>query len=776
MTSTVMTLSKAINAGLRQAMTDDDRVILMGEDIGKLGGVYRITEGLQDTFGERRVMDTPLAESAILGTAVGLAYAGFRPVCEIQFDGFIYPAFDQIVSQVARMHARTAGAVKMPITIRVPFGGGIGAAEHHSDSPEAYFMHASGLRVVSVSNPQDAYTVIQEAIASNDPVLFFEPKRRYHVKGDVELESTGQGRNAMDTARVVSEGRDVTLISYGGLVQVAVEAAKVASTEGVSVEVIDLRSLAPIDFDAIANSVRKTGRVVIAHEAAQSGGLGAEIAAGHHGALLLLARTRTGSGHRVRHPVPALEAREVSPARPGPGARRSRPRARSPQFAQWSGDLMTVKEFALPDLGEGLTESEIVAWHVAEGDMVTLNQVLADVETAKAMVELPSPYAGRITRLHVAEGTTVPVGDAIISFEVDAAEPASTSPEPAPASAPDAAEPEQDAEHAPPNLVGYGALPDSAGQPVRRARNAPDGRHRRNSTEHETAPSMPSRAPQRLAAPPVRKLAESLGVDLAHVHGSGESGLITRSDVEAAAGDHSPAPKAQQQDGTTVPVAGIRKLTAEAVTRSAFTAPHVTVFLTVDVTRTVELLDELRSTPAFREGRLTFLAAVAKAVTSSMPSSPQVNSRWGDDGITRFDHVNLGIAAATPRGLLVPVVKDAHTLDLAGLAAALTQLARTAKAGETRPPDLAGGTFTITNVGVFGVDAGTPILNNGEAAILAVGAVAKRPWEWRGEVALRDVVTLSLSFDHRVLDGEQGSRFLSDVGRLLSNPASAFAL
>ncbi|MDJ0333869.1 alpha-ketoacid dehydrogenase subunit beta [Salinibacterium sp. G-O1] len=280
MTSQVMTLSKAINAGLRQAMTDDDRVILMGEDIGKLGGVYRITEGLQDSFGERRVMDTPLAESAILGTAVGLAYAGFRPVCEIQFDGFIYPAFDQIVSQVARMHARTAGAVTMPITIRVPFGGGIGAAEHHSDSPEAYFMHASGLRVVSVSNPQDAYTVIQEAIASNDPVLFFEPKRRYHVKGDVELESSGQGRNAMDTARVVSEGRDVTIVSYGGLVQVAVEAAQVASTEGVSVEVIDLRSLAPIDFEAVANSVRKTGRVVIVHEAAESGGLGAEIAAG----------------------------------------------------------------------------------------------------------------------------------------------------------------------------------------------------------------------------------------------------------------------------------------------------------------------------------------------------------------------------------------------------------------------------------------------------------------------------------------------------------------
>ncbi|MGV8895185.1 MAG: dihydrolipoamide acetyltransferase family protein [Rhodoglobus sp.] len=421
---------------------------------------------------------------------------------------------------------------------------------------------------------------------------------------------------------------------------------------------------------------------------------------------------------------------------------------------------MTVKDFALPDLGEGLTESEIVAWHVAEGDMVALNQVIADVETAKAMVELPSPYAGRIARLHVTEGTTVAVGNTIVSFEVDATDVAPASPEPAP-------EPEADPEEAPPNLVGYGAAPQAAGQPVRRARTLPTA---------EPSPSLTATVPQRRAAPPVRKLAESLGVDLMNVHGSGEAGLITRADVEAAAGDRSPTPTVQSPDGTTVPVAGIRKLTAEAVTRSAFTAPHVTVFLSVDVTRTVELLDELRSTAPFREVRLTFLAAVAKAVCTSMQRSPQVNSRWDEQGITRFDHVNLGIAAATPRGLLVPVVRGAHALDLAGLAAALTQLARTAKAGEIRPPDLTGGTFTITNVGVFGVDAGTPILNNGEAAILAVGAVARRPWEWRGEVALRHVVTLSLSFDHRVLDGEQGSRFLADVGRLLNNPAGAFAL
>ena len=279
MSTTSLTMSAAINAGLRRAMEDDDRVLVMGEDVGRLGGVYRVTQGLQDTFGDRRVMDTPLAESAILGTAIGLAYAGYRPVCEIQFDGFVYPAFDQIVSQVARMHSRTRGAVKLPMTIRIPFGGGIGAAEHHSDSPEALFTHTSGLRVVSVSDPADAYAVIREAIASDDPVLYFEPKRRYHLTGEVTLDAPPSELRAMDHARVVAAGTDVTLVAYGGLVQTALAAATAAKAEGVSIEVIDLRSLSPIDFEAVAASVERTGRLVVVHEASQTGGLGAEICA-----------------------------------------------------------------------------------------------------------------------------------------------------------------------------------------------------------------------------------------------------------------------------------------------------------------------------------------------------------------------------------------------------------------------------------------------------------------------------------------------------------------
>ncbi|MGY5318435.1 alpha-ketoacid dehydrogenase subunit beta [Neomicrococcus lactis] len=274
------TFGGALNAGLRAALANDPKVLLMGEDIGKLGGVFRITDGLQAEFGEHRVLDSPLAESGIIGTAVGLAYRGYRPVPEIQFDGFVYPAFDQIVSQVAKIHYRTGGAVTIPMTIRIPFGGGIGSPEHHSESPEAYFVHTPGLRVVSPSSPAEAYWMIQDAIACEDPVIFFEPKRHYHDKQDLTGIEEGKDRLPLGAARVAREGEHVTLVSYGSLVKTCLNVATAAEDEGISIEVIDLRSLSPIDFGTIEASVRKTGRLVIAHEAALTGGLGAEIATG----------------------------------------------------------------------------------------------------------------------------------------------------------------------------------------------------------------------------------------------------------------------------------------------------------------------------------------------------------------------------------------------------------------------------------------------------------------------------------------------------------------
>jgi 2-oxoisovalerate dehydrogenase E1 component subunit beta len=271
-----LTMAKALNAGMRRALEADPKVVIAGEDVGKLGGVFRVTEGLQKDFGEHRVIDSPLAESGIVGTAVGMALRGYRPVCEIQFDGFVYPAFDQIVSQLARLHYRSRGLLQMPIVIRVPYGGGIGAVEHHSESPEAYFCHTPGLKVVTCSDPVDAYWMIQQAIASDDPIIFFEPKRRYHERAELD-ESLAPA--PLHSARVARPGTDVTLIAYGPMVKTCLDAAEAAAAEGHQLEVIDLRTLSPLDMAVVYESVQKTGRVVTVHEAQLNLGLGAELAA-----------------------------------------------------------------------------------------------------------------------------------------------------------------------------------------------------------------------------------------------------------------------------------------------------------------------------------------------------------------------------------------------------------------------------------------------------------------------------------------------------------------
>jgi 2-oxoisovalerate dehydrogenase E1 component beta subunit len=276
MSAQKMSLSKAVNASLRKALETDPKVLIMGEDVGKLGGVFRITDGLQKDFGEDRVIDTPLAESGIVGTAIGLALRGYRPVAEIQFDGFVFPAYDQIVTQLAKMHARSLGKVKLPVVIRIPYGGGIGAVEHHSESPEALFAHVAGLKVVSPSNASDAYWMLQQAIDSDDPVIYFEPKRRYHDKSELD---TSAVPGPLHTARTARTGTDLTLAAYGPMVKVCLDAAEAAAEEGKSLEVLDLRSMSPIDFDAVQRSVERTRRLVVVHEAPVFYGSGAEIAA-----------------------------------------------------------------------------------------------------------------------------------------------------------------------------------------------------------------------------------------------------------------------------------------------------------------------------------------------------------------------------------------------------------------------------------------------------------------------------------------------------------------
>lgn len=416
--------------------------------------------------------------------------------------------------------------------------------------------------------------------------------------------------------------------------------------------------------------------------------------------------------------------------------------------------IATRREFRLPDLGEGLTESDIVAWRIAPGDTVALNQIIAEVETAKALVELPSPYAGVVAALHAEVGETVNVGAPLVTFEI--AETSNGSGEdPSDELAEDAP---------PPNLVGYGAA-ERSGHPVRRPRT---------SRVPRTTPP-PAHRDRRPSTPPVRRLARELGVDIEFLEGTGEGGLVTRADVESAATPSVATPSAATPGETRIPIRGVRKHTAAAMVASAFTAPQVTEFLTVDVTPTIDLLARLRDDDRTHGTRVTLLAIVAHAVCEALTRHPDLNSSWDETAqeIVLRDGVTLGIAAATERGLIVPNLPDAATLSLLELAAGIASLTELARAGRTPAERLRGSTFTITNVGVFGIDAGTPLLNPGEAGILAIGAAVRRPWEYRGEVALREVLTLSLSFDHRLVDGEQASRFLADVGALLAEPGLA---
>ncbi|WP_316757148.1 dihydrolipoamide acetyltransferase family protein [Streptomyces herbicida] len=451
----------------------------------------------------------------------------------------------------------------------------------------------------------------------------------------------------------------------------------------------------------------------------------------------------------------------------------------------------SVREFKMPDVGEGLTEAEILKWYVQPGDTVTDGQVVCEVETAKAAVELPIPYDGVVRELHFPEGTTVDVGTAIIAVDVAGGAPAAA-PVPAPA---EQSEEEQKPQGRQPVLVGYGVAASSTKRRPRKGTEAaaPAAAQAIQTELNGHAPAAPAAQPRPLAKPPVRKLAKDLGVDLATVVPSGPDGIITREDVHAAlsavtalapaaaepvvtapAAVTPPAP-AVTYDGaleTRIPVKGVRKATAQAMIGSAFTAPHVTEFVTVDVTRTMRLVEELKQDKEMQGLRVNPLLLVAKALLVAIKRNPDINASWDEANqeIVLKHYVNLGIAAATPRGLIVPNIKDAHARTLPQLAQALGELVSTAREGKTSPAAMQGGTVTITNVGVFGVDTGTPILNPGESAILAVGAIKLQPWVHKGKVKPRQVTTLALSFDHRLVDGELGSKVLADVAAILEQP------
>lgn len=426
---------------------------------------------------------------------------------------------------------------------------------------------------------------------------------------------------------------------------------------------------------------------------------------------------------------------------------------------------MSIAKFPLPDVGEGLTEAEIVSWKVAPGDKVSVNQTICEIETAKSVVELPCPFEGEVTELLAQEGETVEVGTPIIAVSVVGAAPVLTEPD-APAQ-----EPDTGAEYKLPTLVGYGDTGETKSRRKRAVTTAP-----MTTAIPVAMVRAASSSDSVLAKPPIRKMAKELGVDLAAVAGTGMHGEITREDVIAAASQASvfknlTTPDVPSEREERIPVKGVRKAIATAMVKSAYTAPHVSIFVDVDATRTMEYVKRLRASVDFAGIKVTPLLIMAKAIIWAVRRNRMVNSTWTDEEIIVHNFVNLGIAAATPRGLIVPNIKDADAMNMLELAQAIEQLAATARDGKTTPEDMANGTITITNIGVFGVDTGTPILNPGEVSIVALGSIRKKPWVVDDEIVVRHVTTIGATFDHRVVDGDVASRFVQDVASVIEEPA-----
>ncbi|MCD7441166.1 2-oxo acid dehydrogenase subunit E2 [Streptomyces lincolnensis] len=689
------TMAQALNRALRDALDADERVVVLGEDVGRLGGVFRVTDGLTDAFGSRRCFDTPVSEAGIAGLAVGMAMGGFRPVVEMQFDAFAYPAFEQIASHIAKMRNRTRGALPLPLVVRIPYGGGIGGVEHHSDSSEAYYAHTAGLKVVTPATAADAYSLLREAIDDPDPVVFLEPKRHYWTRERVELPVRTE---PFGTAAIRRAGRDATLVAYGPSLAVALKAAERAAAEGLDVEVLDLRTLVPLDDRTTADSVRRTGRCLVVHEAQGFAGVGAEIAARVQEQCFdaLRAPVLRVTGLDIPYPPPLLEAAHL----PGvervlDGLRRllpdgaERPSVREDLAS--AGQASATRTFHLPDLGEGLAEAEVLEWKVAVGDTVEHDQVVVEVETAKSVVTLPSPYAGTVSALHCGTGGVVPVGAPLFTVAPEA----------------DAGTQVSEAD----------AAAKVLGADV--AAKVPQADAGSQAPEADTAP---------------------------------DSGAVLTGYGTGAAKGWSRAGGSPADTGVRVPL----DASADKFVRGHRDTPSVTIWADADATGLLAARTSLGT---------GLLPLLARACLAGLAAFPELNARVDAERgeIVRPPRVHLGIAAQTAQGLIVPVVRDADRLSPDDLAAELRRLTALARRGTLPVEHRTGGTFTLNNYGVLGVDGATPILNHPQAAMLGVGRVVERPWVVDGRVEVREVVHVSLTFDHRVCDGGTAAGFLRQV-------------
>ncbi len=750
-----VTYLEAIRRALRSEMERDERVLLLGEDIGAYGGAFRLTEGFLADFGPSRVMDTPISEEGFTGIAVGLAFEGFRPVVEFQFMDFIASAFNMITNFAAKSRYRTGMAV--PMVLRGPAGAGVGAGPFHSANPEAFFLHTPGLRVVAPATVSDAAGLLRTAIRDDDPVLYLEHKRLYRSLRLAESEwEAGPECVPLGQARRVRNGSDISLVAWGGAMQLVEQAAVDLAAEGINADVLDLRSLAPLDLKAILDSVERTGRLLVAHEANRTGGFGGEVVAqvAEHGWKQLVAPVRRIAARDTPVPyAPRLEAEHLPSHAEVLAAARELVRDRRRRSEYYSRTVPT--DVVMPQMGESITEGTITKWRIPVGETVARDDPLFDIATDKVDTEVPAALSGRLVEILVPEGNTVEVNTVVgrIAAEGEDWSPGdgASSGEATPEGAP--AEPEPPAA-------------DSSG--------AKDRRRPRSS-------------------PLVRRIAREHGVDLADVHGSGEGGRVTRQDIqdyiETAGKESEPGkpepqapdpvaesppsepPPALPEGVRTEPLTPMRRAIAEHMVRSRRTSAHVTTVFEVDMSRVVAARAARRGDMERRYGiRLTLMPYFAAAAIEALSEFPILNASLRDDRIVYHSSVHLGIAVALPDGLVVPVLERADERNFTGIARGIADLSGRARKGEIELSDLEGGTFTITNPGPYGSLFGTPIIAQPQSAILGIGGVHKRAVVVESDaIAVRSMVFLALSFDHRLIDGAVADQFMGRVRERLEN-------
>ncbi len=799
--TTEMTYAEAVRDALTLEMRRDPAVFMLGEDIGIYGGAFAVTRGMYEEFGAERVRDTPIAEAAIAGAAIGAALTGMRPVAEIQFSDFMSLTMDQLVNQGAKIRFMFGGKATVPMVIRAPLGSGTGAAAQHSQSLEAWLAHVPGLKVVMPATPADAKGLLIASIRDDNPVVFLEHKLLYRQKGPVP---TGDYVIPLGQSHVKRAGTDATVVALSIMVPRALAAAERLAQEGIEVEVIDPRSLRPFDEAPIIASVQKTGKLLIVHEAVMMGGFGGEIAARVSGSeafhsltapivrlagaevpipfnpileraavpqeddIVAALRHLVRDAHQPRvHPAPQAATNHQPPTetQPSPAtdqqpsamteSAQTAPPAAAPQIAE---PQTTTRTVMMPKLGMTMTEGIIVTWSVAVGDVVVKDTLLGEVETDKVTLEIESPAAGRVVQILANPGDAIAVGAPILVLATEG-EPVATgqTTPPAPASTPSA--PVATASDAQSNGNGNGHQPEPSGTPLARRIAAQHG----ISLAEVAPPGGAVRAPDVLAYIATR--------DTGTPHAAPEA-------TPAPAPNGATAPNVDTTDKLS-DLSSMRRVIAERTTQSFTTTPHIYLDTEVDMWRVEAWHAATADAPSVT-------AVMIRAVALALRAHPEVNAGYvaASGGkaaqIRQFGEVNIGVAVALPDGLIVPVLRRADTRSVRDMGRELARLASAARAGRLGPDDVTGGSFSVSNLGMLGIDTFHAVINAPQAAILAVGRVTRRPVTIAdgagGEtIGIRPLLKLSLSADHRVIDGAMGARFLATLRGLLEDPQSVVA-